>query len=288
MLSRYHAPGKTAQARHGEVHPVPKHVKLGDMKTIPALLASLILAVACLPGCTATRPDTTGTTGASATRAKTARILVFTRTTGYRHSSIPVGVQTLRELAQAEGIAVVHSEDPALFNDASLARFDAVVFLSTTGDVLDDTQQAAFERYIDNGGGYMGVHAAADTEYDWPWYGRLMGAWFQSHPKGLQTTAVRFEGDETALAHDWQITDELYNYRRNPRADTMVIATVDESRYQGGTMGADHPIAWCARHQGGRAWYTGLGHTDAQYANPTYRAHLLRGLRYATGRADKC
>lgn len=259
------------------------------MQKILMSITTLVLAAVLLQGCASPATDVgSASTSASTTAAKTPRILVFTRTAGYHHESIPVGVQTLRALAQAEGIAVTDSDDPALFDDASLSRFDAVVFLSTTGDVLDETQQAAFERYIGKGGGYMGVHAAADTEYDWPWYGRLVGAWFESHPKGLQTTLVRFEGDEAALAREWQVTDELYNYRRNPRPDVSVIATVDESRYQGGKMGADHPIAWCANRLGGRAWYTGLGHGDALYADPIYRAHLLRGLRYVTGRADVC
>lgn len=252
------------------------------------LSAILLLAAALLPGCTSLAASRAHGASASAGSRHAPRILVFTRTTGYRHASIPVGVQTLRELAQAQGIALTRSEDPALFDDASLARFDAVVFLSTTGDVLDDTQQAAFERYVGKGGGYMGVHAAADTEYDWPWYGRLVGAWFDSHPKGLQTTRVRFEGDAATLAQDWQVTDELYNYRSNPRDTAKVIATVDESRYQGGKMGIDHPIAWCHARLGGRAWYTGLGHDAALYADPIYRAHLLRGLRYVTGRADVC
>jgi type 1 glutamine amidotransferase len=258
------------------------------MKKLLILITTLVLTGALLQGCASPDPVHVDSAEASAKAAKTSRILVFTRTAGYHHESIPTGVQALRELAQAEGIAVIQSEDPTLFNDASLSRFDAVVFLSTTGDVLDQTQQAAFERYIGKGGGYMGVHAAADTEYDWPWYGRLVGAWFDSHPKGLQTTLVRFERNATPLPREWQVTDELYNYRRNPRADVNVIATVDESRYQGGTMGADHPIAWCSDHLGGRAWYTGLGHTDAQYADPVYRAHLLRGLRYVIGRADGC
>ncbi|MEP6897529.1 MAG: ThuA domain-containing protein [Rhodanobacter sp.] len=253
-----------------------------------ALITILVLAAAVMPGCTAPTTGRVSRANVTTTTTQPLSILVFTRTAGYRHESIPVGVQTLRELAQAEGIGVTVSEDPALFNDASLARFDAVVFLSTTGDVLDGTQQAAFERYVGKGGGYMGVHAAADTEYDWPWYGRLVGAWFDSHPKGLQTTVVRFEGDEAALARNWQLTDELYNYRRNPRGDVKVIATVDESRYQGGRMGADHPIAWCGNRLGGRSWYTGLGHGGALYADPVYRAHLLRGLRYVTGRADVC
>jgi type 1 glutamine amidotransferase len=257
------------------------------MKKILTLITTLLVAGALLQGCASPTPAH-DRADASATAAKTPRILVFTRTAGYHHESIPTGVQTLRELAQTEGVTVTQSDDPSLFNDASLARFDAVVFLSTTGDVLDDTQQAAFERYIGKGGGFMGVHAAADTEYDWPWYGRLVGAWFHSHPKGLQTTLVRFEGNAAPLPREWQTTDELYNYRSNPRTDVKVIATVDESRYQGGKMGIDHPIAWCHARLGGRAWYTGLGHDAALYADPIYRAHLLRGLRYVTGRADVC
>ena len=216
-------------------------------------------------------------------------ILVFTRTRGWRHDSIPQAVETLSALAAQAGLDVVHSEDPGLFEDASLARFDAVVFANTTGDVLDPAQQAAFRRYIAGGGGFMGVHSAADTHKQWPWYGDLVGAWFKNHPPGLQTAPVRFEsGRGPGGLQRWQVTDELYNYRRNPRPAVEVIATVDESGYAGGTMGSDHPIAWCHAAAGGRAWYTGLGHDPALYADPVFREHLLRGLRYATGRSDDC
>lgn len=236
-------------------------------------------------GCTATPVQPTPRADAPATPA---RVLVFTRTTGFRHDSIPVGVETLRALSGEAGLQVEHSEDPGVFDDAGLSRFDAVVFLSTTGDVLDDAQQAAFERYIAAGGGYLGIHAAADTEYDWPWYGTLVGTWFLGHPPGLQGSRVRFEGDHAGLVADWRITDELYNYKRNPRGEVEVLATVDEADYKGGTMGKDHPIAWCHASGKGRAWYTGLGHDAKVYADPTYRAHLLRGLRYATGQSGHC
>jgi type 1 glutamine amidotransferase len=197
-------------------------------------------------------------------------------------------VKAIRELGKQHDFTVDTTESSESFSEKNLKNYNVIVFLNTTGDVLNEAQQLEMNRWIQAGGGFVGIHAAADTEYDWPWYGRLVGAWFHSHPKGLQTTVVRFEGDEAALARDWQTTDELYNYRSNPRADVNVIATVDESRYQGGTMGADHPIAWCSNRLGGRAWYTGLGHTDAQYADAVFRAHLLRGLRYAIGRANAC
>jgi uncharacterized protein len=197
-------------------------------------------------------------------------------------------VATLRELGAQVGLQVDHGEDPTLFADATLVRYRAVVFANTTGDVLDASQQDAFERYVRGGGGFLGVHSAADTGYEWPWYGRLVGAWFLSHPPGLQTSRVRFEGDHATLAADWRVTDELYDYRRNPRGHVQVLATVDERDYAGGRMGADHPVAWCHDDLGGRAWYTGLGHDAKVYADPVYRAHLMRGLRYVTGQSAAC
>lgn len=252
---------------------------------IGALLAPLLLA-ACVPHDVAEHPVAAA---AAPESAESARILVFTRTAGFRHDSIPVAVETVRALASEAGYSVEQSEDPALFRDDALWRYRAVVFASTTGDVLDAEQQAAFERYLRKGGGYLGVHAAADTEYEWPWYGELVGAWFVGHPPGLQDTRVTFEGDAAqAFSQPWRVTDELYNYKSNPRPFVEVIATVDERNYKGGTMGSDHPIAWCHARFGGRAWYTGLGHTEAMYADPVYRAHLLRGLRYVTRQAEGC
>jgi len=214
-------------------------------------------------------------------------ILVFTRTAGFRHDSIPTAVATLRALGQAQGLRVDHGEDPTVFSTGQLARYRAVVFASTTGDILDPAQQAALRAFVEGGGGFMGLHAAADTEYQWPWYGELVGAWFDSHPPGLQTAQVTLHGG----AHDgqaWTVTDELYNYRRNPRPWVQVLATVDERGYAGGTMGADHPIAWCRPVGKGRSWYTGLGHTDAIYADPTLRALLQRGLAHVTGASPHC
>lgn len=216
-------------------------------------------------------------------------VALYTQTQGWRHDSIPVAVETLRMLADEAGFDVVHGEDPALFTDASLARFDAIAFVNTTGPILDAAQRAAFERYVRAGGGFLGVHSAADTGHDWPWYGELVGTWFKDHPPGLQRSAIRLEpGRELPGAAGWTITDELYNYHRNPRPFVQVVATVDERQYEGGRMGNDHPIAWCHARMGGRAWYTGLGHDRAVYADATFRAHLLRGLRYATGRSADC
>jgi glucose/arabinose dehydrogenase/type 1 glutamine amidotransferase len=214
------------------------------------------------------------------------RVLVFSKTAGFRHDSIPAGIAALRELGRSSDITVDATETAAQFTADNLARYDAVVFLSTTGDVLDAEQQKAFENYVAAGGGYMGVHAAADTEYDWAFYGGLVGAYFASHPH-IQPATVRVE-DHTHpstghLDEAWERTDEWYNYRTNPRAQARVLATLDETSYQGGTMKGDHPIAWCQTYQGGRSFYTGGGHTKESYAEPAFRTHLLGGLRYATG-----
>jgi len=211
-------------------------------------------------------------------------VLVFSRTAGFRHDAIATGIQTVRELGAANGFSVTATEDPAAFTAAGLSGYEAVVFLNTTGDVLNATQQTAFESYIRGGGGYVGVHAAADTEYDWPFYGQLVGAYFASHP-AIQPAAVAVEDRaHAATAHlpqRWNRTDEWYNYRTNPRSTAHVLATLDESSYSGGGMGADHPHVWCKTYEGGRSFYTGGGHTIESYADPTFRAHLLGGIRYA-------
>ncbi|MDV3470122.1 ThuA domain-containing protein [Stenotrophomonas sp. C3(2023)] len=214
-------------------------------------------------------------------------ILVFTRTAKFRHESIPVAVQTLRQLAGEQGLRVDHGEDPAAFTPANLGRYRAVVFANTTGDVLDTPQQDALQAFVEQGGGFMGLHAAADTEYDWPWYGELIGAWFHKHPPGLQTAQVSEKGQHGA-SRQWTLTDEIYNYRRNPRPWVQVLATVDEASYEGGTMGADHPITWCRPMQQGRSWYTGFGHDEAVFADANVRALLRRGLAYASGASPDC
>ena len=214
------------------------------------------------------------------------RLLVFSKTVGFRHSSIPAGIQMIREIGSLDGFDVEQSEDASIFTDENLATFDAVVFLSTTGDILNGAQQAAFERFIEGGGGFAGIHAAADTEYDWPWYGGLVGAYFQSHPSIQSATVVvndRVHPSTRMLPLRWERTDEWYNYRENPRGDVHVLLTLDEDTYSGGEDGHDHPIAWCRPYNGGRSWYTGGGHTEASYAEEFFRDHVAGGLRWVLG-----
>ncbi|MFJ9638689.1 ThuA domain-containing protein [Streptomyces sp. NPDC101178] len=249
-----------------------------------------LLAAATLPAAvsTAAAPGREASVVTSSVAAAAADpvydVLVFSKTAGFRHDSIPAGVTALRQLGAANNFTVTATEDAAAFTSANLAGYEAVVFLSTTGDVLNAAQQNAFEGYIEAGGGYVGIHAAADTEYDWAWYGGLAGALFKSHPH-IQPATVRVEDrahDATAhLGPTWQRTDEWYDYRTNPRTSAHVLASLDESSYSGGTMGGDHPIAWCKEYRGGRAFYTGGGHTAESYAETAFRRHVLGGIRWA-------
>ncbi|MEV4760295.1 ThuA domain-containing protein [Micromonospora sp. NPDC049559] len=218
-------------------------------------------------------------------------MLVFSKTAGFRHDSIPAGIATIRQLGEENGFTVDATEDATAFNDANLARYKAVIWLSTTGDVLDADQQAAFERYVRAGGGYAGVHAASDTEYNWPWYGDLVGAYFASHPAQQQATVKVEDHAHPSTAHlpdEWSRFDEWYNFQTNPRGKVHVLASLDETSYApgAGAMGADHPTAWCHDYDGGRAWYTGGGHTIESYAEPEFRAHLLGGIQTAAGVVD--
>ena len=245
-----------------------------------SLLVLLLLALTAAACVVAPRP--TQAAGTAALRPLS-NILVFSKTAGFRHSSIPTGIATIRQLAQADGVAVTATEDAAQFTAENLARYQAVVWLSTTGDVLDAAQQAAFQQYLQAGGGYVGVHAAADTEYDWPWYGGLVGAWFADHP-APQPAKVRREdpaNPATApIAGPWFVTDEWYNFRTNPRPTVRVLQSLDETSYAGGTMG-DHPITWCHDNAGGRAFYTGLGHTEQQWADANFRRLIWGGIQVA-------
>jgi cytochrome c len=218
-------------------------------------------------------------------------VLVFSKTTGFRHDSIPQGIAAIAALGAEHGFSVDSTEDPGRFTAAELARYRVIVFLCTTGDIFDPGQKAAFEGFIRAGGGFAGIHSASDTEYQWAWYGRLVGAYFASHPQ-IQPATIHIEDTGHASTKDlpviWRRTDEWYNFRSNPRGAVHVLATLDEATYSGGKMGGDHPIAWCQTVEGGRSWYTAMGHTSESYAEPLFRRHLLGGIESAAGVAEGC
>jgi cytochrome c len=220
------------------------------------------------------------------------RILVFSKTMGFHHASIVDGNAAIRQLGAANQFEVDTTTDASWFVDDSLKKYSAVVFLSTTGNVLDYRQRVALERYIQAGGGFVGIHAAADCEYDWHWYGRMVGGYFLDHP-GIHDSfpnvqegvleVVDTGNDATKfLPRPWKRTDEYYSYKElNP--DVHVLLKIDEGSYKGGHKMGDHPMAWYHEYDGGRAFYTELGHTAESYREDNYLKHLLAGIRYAIG-----
>ncbi|KAA0237432.1 MAG: ThuA domain-containing protein [Armatimonadetes bacterium] len=214
-------------------------------------------------------------------------VLVFSKTASFRHDSIPEGQEMFRRMASAEGFNVSFTELSARFTDEALAQVDVLVFLLTTGDVLNDAQQGAMERFVRRGGGYLGIHAASDTEYDWPWYGKLVGAYFLSHPAIQKATLHIEQPDHPTVSHlpkTWVRTDEWYDFRSNPRSSVNVLMRIDEATYNGGRMGADHPVTWCHEFEGGRAWYTALGHTKESYSESEFVEMIRRALRWVAKR----
>ncbi|MEV4947698.1 ThuA domain-containing protein [Streptomyces sp. NPDC053755] len=216
----------------------------------------------------------------------TSDVLIYTRTAGYRHDSIPAGAATLAALAGAAGFGVETTEDPAAFRPGRLGRCAAVIFLSTTGPVLDPEGRTAFEAYVRGGGGFLAVHAAANAEPDWPFYGELLGTRFAGHPDiqpGVVCAQTHDHPATAGLPTRWAWTDEWYDFTSNPRgAGVRVLATVDESTYAGGAQGPDHPLVWCREADRGRVLFTALGHAAEAYEDAVFRAHLAGALDWVT------
>ncbi len=218
------------------------------------------------------------------------KILVFSKTGGFRHSSIPVGIQAIRELGATLGYEIDATEDSTRFSESGLAPYAAVVFMSTTGNVLDSKGEAAFERFIAAGKGFVGVHAAADTEYEWPFYRTLVGRQFVQHPEHQKGTILPIESDFPGMAgfgDSLRIFEEWYEYTEPYADDLTYLYRVDTMSYSqrgwkgASKMGAFHPLGWYHEHGGGRAFYTGIGHMDETYAMPFFREHLAAGLAWA-------
>nr|WP_229208892.1 ThuA domain-containing protein [Dyadobacter luticola] len=215
------------------------------------------------------------------------RVLVFSKTAGFRHSAIPAGKTAIIKLGKDTGFAVDTTENATVFTEKNLQKYSAVIFLNTTGNVLNDKQQEAFERYIQAGGGYVGIHSATDTEYDWPWYNKLSGAYFASHPgnPNVQEGEAYVVNDQhpsmEGFPKKWKIKDEFYDFKSfNPQV--TILVKIDEKSYKDGKMGDDHPMSWYHEYDGGKAFYTNFGHEDATYVNPVFVKHLTGGLNWVT------
>lgn len=215
------------------------------------------------------------------------QVLVFTKTAGFRHKSIETGVALIEKLGAENDFEVTHTEDSLQFNLDNLKKYKMVMFLSTTEDVLGEEQQEAFKKYIQGGGNFMGIHAATDTEFEWPWYGKLVGAYFVNHPSGTRDAAInvidRNHISTKGLPAVWNRKDEWYNFK-NINPDMNVLMKLDESSYEGGTNGDNHPIAWYHEFDGGRAFYTGGGHSIESFSEPLFVEHILGGIFYCLER----
>jgi len=221
------------------------------------------------------------------------KVLLFTKTEGFHHESVHEGVTAVRQLASRNNFAVDWQDNGSIFNDKALANYAAVIFLNTTGNILSDEQQAAFEKFIRSGKGYVGVHSAADTEYDWPWYTRMVGMMFKIHPQ-QQTAYLKVEDSSfpgmERFPKKLLWTDEWYEYGERKSTDLQFLLSVDEKSYDpnvkwgdnvGKGMGSFHPIAWYHHYDGGRAFYTGLGHIPLAYTDQTFLDHLYGGIYWA-------
>ena len=288
-------------------------MKRGAGSALPLLCATLLLALCIPPGQVAGGPRI--------------RALVFHETTGYRHASIPYAIQRITEYGQRHGVEVTADQTSARFTDQGLAPFDVVVWLSTVGGVRGDgplltgDEWAAFQRYMEGGGGYAGIHAASDCCNESAWYGELLGngARFANHPSGqggspgclgafpgdfgdtsscFQAVVINEDGRHPStrrLPERFGISDELYNFQANPRGAVHVLQRLDELSYDfqphpyilswGSLMGGDHPITWCQVQDGARVWYTGLGHDAATFADDALMTMIFEGIRWAAGKS---
>lgn len=217
-------------------------------------------------------------------------VLVFSKTAAFRHASIEAGVAALRERASEAGIAIDATEDASAFTSANLSRYSAVLFLSTTGDVLAPHQQEALEGFVRAGGGFVGIHSASDTEYDWAWYGELVGAYFAGHPPGIYEATLHVaDADHPAtvsLPDPWSRADEWYDLR-DVQPGLTVLLEIDETTYKSPAQNpapAPRPIAWYRAFDGGRTFYTALGHTSESWSEEPFLDHVWGGLTWAMGR----
>jgi type 1 glutamine amidotransferase len=214
----------------------------------------------------------------------TPAILVFTKTTGFRHDSIPAGVEAVERIAAELGYETEHTEDATIYNPLDLARFSAVVWVSPSGDILGELERAALADFVTGGGGWCGIHAASTAERSWPFFREMVGARFIGHPPGCtpgEIDVVDTSHPSTAhLPKRWSWTDEWYSFDERPK-DVEVLLEADEDTYEAGdlAMGDPHPIAWHRRLEAGRCFYTALGHDASAYSDEVFLAHITGGLK---------
>ncbi len=219
-------------------------------------------------------------------------VLIFSKTNSYRHESIEAGVEAIKKIGNERGWSVYHTENAAFFDYYYLKKFKVVIFLSTTGKLFTQQQKWDFIDYMHDGGGFVGIHAASDTEHNWDWYGEMLGTHFKHHTLFPQIPTAEMQIEDTThlstkfLPRRWRRADEWYCFKTNPRnGDSVnILATVDEKTYDTGLlkgMGNDHPIAWTNRIKKGRVFYTAIGHTAETFSEELALKHIAGGIEWA-------
>ena len=216
-------------------------------------------------------------------------VLVFTKANVFVHESRITGAETIKEMEKTHQFNVVISEDSLIFSDEKLKDFDVIVFMNTSGNVLNNNGKQAFKKFVQNGGGFVGIHGASDTEYDWEWYDDFLGTHFDEHPKVQTAIMDVLVNDAPSTKHlpaKWEWTDEWYNWRHDLNPQIEVLITVDENTYEGGKYGLFHPISWRQEIEGGRCWYTALGHKSELYNDEHFIRHIAGGIEWASGKKN--
>ena len=226
---------------------------------------------------------------------KPINVMVFSKTVGYRHESISSGLKMLYDQSKKQNWVITATEDAGLFTDEFLSKFNVIVFLNPTGDAIDEAGQAAFEKFMNKGKGFVGIHAAADCEYDWDYYDKLLGAHFKTHPAQQKATVVFENLDHPAMSpfkgmKSYTTYDEWYTFKANPRPNVNVLANLDESSIKkfdndNFRMG-DHPIIWWQEKNGVRSFYTGFGHTHEAFQDKLIIEHITNAINWAVRRIN--
>jgi len=209
-------------------------------------------------------------------------VLVITETNGWVHDSIDSGLILIKNIGDRNKFNVYYSDDSSVITDNNLKDIKTIIFLNTTQEILTDDEQKVMENFIKSGKGFVGVHAAADTEYDWQWYGKLVGAYFRSHPDVMNAKIFTVDHSITDhLDYEWEIEDEWYNFDYTNN-NINILLNLDEKSYEGGEHPDYHPITWFHEYDGGRSFYTGLGHTKEVYLDERFIKLLEKGILYVS------
>lgn len=226
---------------------------------------------------------------------KPIHVLIFTKTAGFRHESISSGIKMLYDLSEKQNWIITATENEELLRDDFLSNIDVAVFLSPSGNAISDAGKEAFEKWMNSGKGFVGIHAASTLEYDWEYYGKLCGAYFKMHPVAQEATIIIENTDHPAMKpfkgmKSYTTFDEWYTFKENPRPNVDVLATLDESSIkkfnnEDFRMG-DHPIIWSQERDGIRSFYTGFGHTHEAFQDKLIVEHIKNAINWAAKRID--